>query len=202
MTTMPRKLKPYEVDSIYDSVNGRIRIFFDRDKKLFFGEVKGQRAEADTLDQCKRETRTLAETLREIVWRQIIMISGSPTYHGQDDTSQLEFTASRHEIADTKGGQIERDFFRTTAGDPEPEEPPTMHDGTPVHTTKKFWGESGTVIPYSHAAWRTVLEIRKAIEAVKKRLDELVEAKDLERRLVTGNLRLLPALGSRISKKR
>lgn len=188
---MPRKLKPYMVDQVYDAFHGRIDIYFDRDQKIFFSGVLGERAEADTLRECKKATEKLAGTLRELVWRQVICIEDHEIEYGSgyENTWILRFTSSRHEIADSPAGQFER-RFTTTEGDPEPVKVYPA-ENYPRRTLGRR--DTGCVtIPYSQEAWRTILQIRTAIEETSKRIAKLVGSRDLERLLTSGDLKLLP----------
>jgi hypothetical protein len=197
---MARQLKPLKVDTVYLEPYGmQAEVFLDRNSNVFFAKYAGQKVEDATANGCIVKAREMLRKSLDLKWQQVIIISRDT--HGFRDSS-LDFDAERLELAIAPGSGCIRRPFRTEPDDPEPAK---LHPLDEEHIDDPHWGakwhahrfpKSDTqqvVLPYSKEAWRTVLAITNAIESTRAKIDELLGSKNIEQRLITGNLQL-PAL--------
>jgi len=198
---MPRPLKPLKVDEVWvSSVGLKADIFLDRNSKEFFSEVCGLVIHDKTADGCKHKTREALKQSIQIEWKQFIFISremNTAFLKGE----ALAFNAWRLEVGQSSPGKWrKRKPFRADGDDPQP---PSEFEGdeidrqrgNPVDGVSYFDGppvsdKHTVVLPYSKEAWRTVLTIREAVKATRKKIDELTRAENLEALLISGDLGL------------
>jgi hypothetical protein len=188
---MPRALKPYKVDYVYDGkLRVRVEIMFDRDAKLFFAELETERVQAPSVDECKRLTRDMIPRVVQMEWKPYIIVDGRTevdcvySSHGRDGHDvELHFRFSRREITkNLQGNMIERLHVLDWP-----------HKDTERRTSSCNLDEE-RLIPYSAELWANLVALKEQIEKAGERLVELIDdRKKLPARLAAGNVLALPA---------
>lgn len=178
----PRKLKPYKVDEVTDRrLAVTVTIYFDRERKVFFGTMPGDgaRYEDKDIDLAKSAVRAAIPKHHGMTWQQVISIRVGDTEYGFGRRSErtmcnLEFDYERFEIGKAPVGDkwLEREF--RTPGESRPhvlerwerKEDVENHYVHPARRTSLV-DEHEFEIPYSDEAWAAI----KAIEARTQLLD-------------------------------
>ena len=92
---MPRKLKPYLVSHVKDATTGNtFDIMLDREDKVFFAHVLGERIEAATAEDCEKLALEHIKTTTKMEWKKIIQVN-TPSRH----SSEIQLSFDVHEIA-------------------------------------------------------------------------------------------------------
>jgi hypothetical protein len=189
---MPRKLKPYKVDHVYDGkLRVRVEIMFDREDKVFFAELDTERVQASTVDECRKLAREMIPRAVKMEWKPYILVDGGMEHdfrynsHGVDGhVVELRFGFSRLEAAtNLQGRMIERPHVLDWS-----------HKDQERRTSDCHRAEE--LIPYTAEMWASLEALRGQIEQAGKRLAELVEDRaNLPARLAHdgGSVLLLPA---------
>lgn len=182
---MPRPLKPYKVDVAYcHRLSRHAEVFFDRDKKDFFGIVDGKTLRANTLAGCVETLTTYMNNHQELVWHPEIWVSISKTHFGhanrhEEHDAQLEFNFFRLEVAKAKDGEtdLERPWFNRGKEFDEPEPADWQIEkrktGADIQTIYKH-SRGDFRLPYTEEAWAGLLLLKEATRQASTRLEELI----------------------------
>jgi hypothetical protein len=182
---MPRSLKPYKVDVAYSPrLSRHADVFFDRDKKDFFGIVDGKTLRADTLAGCVETLATYMNNHQELVWHPEIWVTISKMNFGhanrhEEHDAQLGFNFFRLEVAKVKDGEsdLERPWLDRGKefGEPEPEdwEIEKRKTGDDIQTIYKHH-RGDFHLPYTEDAWDGLLILKEATQQASARLEELI----------------------------
>jgi hypothetical protein len=188
---VPRPLKPYKVDYVYDGkLRVRVEIMFDRDAKLFFAELHTERVQAPSVDECKKLAREMIPRVVQMEWKPYIVVESCTdhdnrySHHGRTGHNvELSFVFSRLEITkNLQGHMIERLHVLDW--------PHKDHQ----RQTSACNQDEDKLIPYSAELWASLVALKEQIEGAGDRLSRLVEdRKNLPARLAAGNVLALPA---------
>lgn len=183
-----RKLKPYKVDEVRTRGAAPTPIYLDRENHNFFATVGGERLEALTAVECRKLARAAVERSVTLEWEQGIELSIDTSAESWSDRKKtivvdLGFRFRRFERARRQNNAdqwVERDFTEAGA---EPDGP----DHWSAHCPSEDYR------PYSEPLWACINAVAEATRLAKKRLDELLAKKNVDRLLAMGPQLLLAA---------
>lgn len=189
---MPRQLKPYLIGEVTDARSRvTVQVYLDRnaEPKVFFGEVSGERVQADSESGCRQ---AILAKLHEVVryeWRRVIVVhTGGET--AWDRGLRVEYRV--HEIAERPPG--------ATAYRPYAERRTAMMPSGPHESVSDYTGPTesdpakGTfVLPHSDVTVAALDDLRDRMETLEARLREILGADNAPALLAGMVARLLPA---------
>lgn len=197
---MPRQLKPYKVDEFTHQKSGwRVDVMLDRQDKTFFAIVQGKRVGATDAAECTKLAKALCDELCVLDWRKYIIVdltSKRLGYNGGAD----------HRLDDDPVIGLE---FEVVTLAPKPGKPGawvrldhTWRDGT--ECVRDHWGgnpgdkgETRVVIDHTPEAEAALESMQQAIVALKKKLSDFLQHKDLPARLASCAAQMLITDGKR-----
>jgi hypothetical protein len=187
---MSRSLKPLKIEEVWDHKTGlHTDLLLDRNNKVFYGMVNAERVEAPTAVDCKK---LLLEKLKplNLEWIREIRIDTEKGHYYQDGSTSahMKLSFSRHEYAiSPTGAELEREFWTEEDEAHKDDDYWTWKGkrdrreaGTDIKNNGKFFKYTGVKIPYSEAAWASLLAIRGAIVAAHEKLNELLSGAKVE----------------------
>lgn len=201
----PKKLKPYVVDRVDDySTKTKVDILLDREAKDFFAVIGLEEVRAPTAKECAKLARAELYRQRQFSWKKMIEVRTGQRYshHETDDSRDADLMLSFERFEQTQkadGTLLERPY-RSPAEDAketaaregfDPAKPfEAVRVSGPLGTNEKLRGDdvstshrTGSLLPYSDEAWTTLLRLKKTINEVRKKLEELLSQKNIEANL-------------------
>jgi len=182
---MPRRLKPYKVDSVIDAKTGiKFDICLDRETKTFFADIKGICVEAAQADECKAAAFAKIREMVKYEWKKIVVVD-SHRHFTPEDSLQLSFQV--YEIASTSFANKEAWVERSVGFS---NEEPYI---TPYHgPTENNPGHGTYILPWSEEVVTALEMIQERIALVQDQLRQLLGSEDAPRILKSAVDRILP----------
>lgn len=181
---MPRKLKPYKVDTVIHSKYGlKTEVYLDREDKDFFGKLHGDQYRAKSAAEVKRLIWDAMEAWRPLEWNQIILIEiDECPYEATWSDSlhfgcKLEFSFDRVEVSKSASGrEIVRPFLPRG---------PDFGEEAPIdwqlrqRENNDDWDESACpsrhkCLPYDETVWQTLVKLKARTDTLTAKLTELL----------------------------
>jgi hypothetical protein len=180
---MPRKLKPYKVDTVSHSNGLRADIMLDRETKKFFAKLEGDVYESDTAAGVKSQLWDAMASWEPPKWEQIILIDLS--HYDYDNTwggalqrgAHIEFSFDRREVSKTASSNpIWRPFLprgeKFGERDPEDWELKRRKENSDWQYTAASSGCRR--IPYDEAVWQVLLQLKNHTDTIGERLSKIL----------------------------
>lgn len=189
---MGRHLKPLKVEDFID-MKRRIQVdlMLDRNTKQFFAEVQLEKIEAPSIEQLREKVREKVAMWTPLEWRRVIEIEvgGEPNESSWayrktigEHKAQVEVEFCRLELAQGMDGDwMQRPFAEDLNEDKREQQ---EHQPLKFAESCARWRMEKHV-PFSDAAWLTLIEIDKAIHSARERLKKLCDPKEGGRLLAT-----------------
>lgn len=193
---MPRKLKPYKVDTVTNRQTGiTVDILLDRNDTpaVFYGMVGPIRIQAATDVECQKLVRRALKDYTGLEWKKFIILAAEKTGHDwirsgyKTINAGLSLAFHRLQGAKTVDGTWTSKPF---------DEDVVKHTAFTDDYHMRQWYRDGddVTIPYSEKVWATLLEMKCRIDTMGKFLEDLLKTKDLVGLLSSRNAtRLLSA---------
>jgi hypothetical protein len=181
---MTRKLKPYKIERVTNQKTGiGVDIMLDREDQTFFGMVGPTRIEGETAAGCKRLVRKALKDFTGLQWGAFIVIDhaggDAHEWHSKHKAEAAHVELRYHRLLGARtieGTWVERPFEEDTPGG--------YHFGQDRYVNR--WhrdDESGSILPYTEAAWGTLCMMRSRIEEIATYLENLTKRDDFVRLL-------------------
>lgn len=179
---MPRKLKPYKVDTVSVRGTSPVTIFLDREEKDFFVDVGIARIRAKTSDECKKKAaQALRDGLGNVEWVQEIGVEVVFGAERWNDGTELTLRFTRWERAENvQGDTVTRPFGSKVTG----QERAINLSGKLIERNDPR-GQWDTVLPYDPELWAGLEKVQAMIVETGRRLRELLEQENAAKALST-----------------